>query len=167
MPCSVDVSVESSVSVEQVHAAFGDQSYWLARIATFGGGSALDALTVDTDGTVTMVATQRLVPDRLPRVIARVLPDDLQMRHIETWTPIGERRVSGRVSIKALGTLGAGHGTALLAPAQNGSRLTLDANVEVKLPIIGGKIENYIASQLAENIPAIQRFTAAWIAERV
>jgi hypothetical protein len=31
--------------------------------------------------------------------------------------------------------------------------------------VVGGRIESYVGSQLAENIPAIQRFTTTWIAE--
>ena len=36
MPRSFDVSVESPASVEQVHCAFSDEDYWLARFAAFG-----------------------------------------------------------------------------------------------------------------------------------
>jgi hypothetical protein len=49
----------------------------------------------------------------------------------------------------------------------NGSRLRFAATVEVKLPLVGGKVENSIGAELAENIRAIQRFTTAWIAEHV
>jgi hypothetical protein len=37
--------------------------------------------------------------------------------------------------------------------------------VEVKIPLVGGKLENSIGADLAEDIPAIQRFTTEWIAE--
>ncbi len=35
--------------------------------------------------------------------------------------------------------------------------------MEVKVPLVGGKIESYIGGQLAEQIHAMQRFTTAWI----
>jgi hypothetical protein len=54
---------------------------------------------------------------------------------------------------------------AWLAPAGNGSRMRFAATVQVKIPLVGGKVENSIGADLAENIPAIQRFTTAWIAE--
>ena len=53
--------------------------------------------------------------------------------------------------------------TLLLAPTQDGSRLRFTATVEVKVPLVGGKIESYIGGQLAEQIHAMQRFTTAWI----
>ena len=35
----------------------------------------------------------------------------------------------------------------------------------VKLPLVGGRIEQYIGGQLAEEIPTLQQFTSQWIGE--
>jgi hypothetical protein len=52
----------------------------------------------------------------------------------------------------------------VLAPAGDGvSRLQFTATVEVRIPLVGGKIENFIGSQLVELLIAEQRFTTAWI----
>jgi hypothetical protein len=53
----------------------------------------------------------------------------------------------------------------VLAPLQNGSRLTFTAIVEFKVPFVGGTIESYIAREFARGIPEIQRFTAEWVSE--
>jgi hypothetical protein len=37
--------------------------------------------------------------------------------------------------------------------------------VEFNVPLVGGKIESYLAGQLAEGIAEIQRFTTQWITE--
>jgi hypothetical protein len=52
MPRSFDFSIESPSSVEQIHAAFSEKDYWLARLAAFGGIGRLDSLVKDTDGSV-------------------------------------------------------------------------------------------------------------------
>ncbi len=167
MPRSFDVSFESPASVEQVHSTFSDEDYWLARLAAFGGGSTtLDALIVDSDGTVTVTTTQNLRHDGLPGIVAKLYPGDLNVLRNETWRPIGGRRVSGEISIAAAGAPGSGHGEALLAPLGKGSRLKFTATVEFKVPLVGGKIESYIAGQLVEGIGEIQRFTAMWITAR-
>ena len=70
MPRSFDVSFESPASVEQVHSAFSDEDYWLARFAAFGGDNTLDSLIVDSDGTVTVTVTQDL-RQRAARLIAK------------------------------------------------------------------------------------------------
>ena len=65
------------------------------------------------------------------------------------------------------GAPGSGSGAALVAPTQNGSRLTLAGTVEFKAPLVGGTIESFIAREFAQGIPEIQRFTAMWITEHV
>lgn len=58
-------------------------------------------------------------------------------------------------------------GTAVLEPIgrTGGSRLTFQVTVHVRVPIIGGKLENIIGARLAELIAAEQRFTTEWIAK--
>jgi Protein of unknown function (DUF2505) len=165
VPRSFDVSLESPASVEQFHSTFSDEEYWLARLAAFGGSTTLDSLIVDSDGAVTVTTTQNLRHDGLPGIVAKLYRGDLNILRNETWRPIGSRRVSGEISVAASGAPGSGRGEALLAPLGNGSRLTFTATVEFKVPLVGGKIESYIASQLVEGIGEIQRFTTSWIAE--
>ena len=163
MPDSLDLVVEFPASVEQVHSAFSDEHYWLARLAAFGGSTTLDSLIVHADGTVTVATTQDLRRQALPSVAAKVFPPDLKILRKESWRPIGDRRVSGKVTVSAPGALGSGRADALLAPTHDGSRLRFTATMEVKVPLVGGKIESYIGGQLAEQIHAMQRFTTAWI----
>ena len=49
------------------------------------------------------------------------------------------------------------------AAGKGGSRLQFNASVEVRIPLVGGKVENFIGSQLVELLIAEQRFTTAWI----
>lgn len=168
MPRTFDILTESPASVEQVHSAFSREDYWLARQAAFDATSTLDSLTVDADGTVTVHATQHLGHQLLPGMIGKLVPGDLKILHSETWRPVGDRRVCGRVSISAPGGLASGRAEAWLAPtgsAGNGSQLRFAATVEVKVPLVGGRIENSVGTDLAEKISKIQRFTTAWIVE--
>ena len=63
------------------------------------------------------------------------------------------------------GAPGSGHGAAMLAPSGDGSRLNLSATVEFNVPLVGGKIESYVASQFADGFAEIHRFTTNWITE--
>jgi hypothetical protein len=165
MPRSFEILTDSPASVEQVHAAFSDKHYWLARLAAFGDCSMLDSLVVDADGTVTVSLTQHLGRQVLPGVVAKIVPGDLKILHTESWRPVGDGRVRGQVSISAPAGLGSGRAEAWLTPMGKGSQLRFAATVEVKIPLVGGKFENSIGAELAENIPAFQRFTVTWITE--
>ena len=74
MPRSFDFLVESSVSVEQIHSAFSEEDYWLARLATFGGIGKLDSFNIGTDGSVHLVIIQDLRHDWLPRPFGSSIP---------------------------------------------------------------------------------------------
>jgi len=165
MARSFDVSFESPASVEQVHSAFGDEDYWLARIAAFGGSKMLDSLVVDSDRTVTVTISEDLRRSALPGILAKLYRGDLNVRSTETWRSVDDRQVSGEISVAVIGAPGSGHGAAVLAPSGNGSRLTFTATVEFNVPLVGGTIESYVAREFARGIPQIQHFTNRWISQ--
>ncbi|MDD4866749.1 MAG: DUF2505 domain-containing protein [Mycobacterium sp.] len=165
MPRSFDISSATPASVEQIHAAFGREDYWQARIAAAGAVTTLDSLSRGADGTVTVRTSQRLGRQLLPRPVAKVVTGDVEIMHSETWRPDGDRQVRGQLSISASGGWASGRAENLLAPAGSGSQLRCAVRVEIKIPLLGGKLENSIGASLAENIPALLQFTTTWIAE--
>jgi hypothetical protein len=168
MPRSFDILTESPASVEQIHAAFGREDYWLARIAAEGAGGAtttLDSLIVDADGTVTVRLAQHVGRLLLPGLVAKLVPGDLKILSSETWRPVGDRQVRGQVSVSVSGGFASGGAEAWLAPASNGSQLRYAVRVEIKIPLVGGKLEKSLGAGLAQSIPAVHRFTTTWIAE--
>ena len=169
MPSSFDIVTESPASVEQIHAAFGSEDYWLARIEPGAAITTLDSLTVDDDGTVEVQVTQRAGRQLLPGPVAKLIPTELKLVHIETWRPVGDGQVRGQIRISASPGLGSGGAEAWLEPVgdgSQGSQLRCAVKVQVKIPLLGGKFEKSIGDNLAaEGIPELQRFTAKWIAE--
>src|ERR1700742_4481543 len=92
MPRSFDMATEYGGTVEQVHQAFSDEQYWLARLAVSGADDySLDSLTVDgsgSDSTIFVKTTQRLRADRMPAVVTQFHRGDLALVREETWSPI-------------------------------------------------------------------------------
>jgi hypothetical protein len=164
MPRSFDVSVDSLASVDQVHAALSAEDYWLARLATLNGTTALESLIVDDDRTVRVATTQDLGSDLLPGIVAKFYRRELKVRHTETWTPSGDQ-LRGEITVAVSGAPGSGSAAASVAPTENGSRLTLNGTVEFKVPLVGGTVESFIAREFAQGIPDIQDFTAKWLTE--
>jgi hypothetical protein len=168
MPRSFDMSADYGGTVEQVHRAFSDESYWLARLADSGADDAtLDSMRVGDDGSIDVITTQVLRSDRLPGLVTQFHRGDLCIRREETWGPVtggsAHATVTGSILDAPVGLTG----TAVLAPLAEtgGARLTFRATVEVRIPLVGGKIENFIGSQLVELLIAEQRFTTMWIGE--
>ena len=98
MPRSFDMSAEYEGSVEQVHRAFGDQNYWLERLADSGADTAtLDSMEVDGNG-IDVVTTQVLRRDRLPGVVQQFHPGDLSIVREEVWTPVDGDKATATVT---------------------------------------------------------------------
>jgi Protein of unknown function (DUF2505) len=164
MPRSFDVSADSPATVEQIHSAFSDEDYWLARLATMGGSTALESLIVDDDQTVRVATTQDLGRDLVPGIVAKFYRRDLKVRHTETWRRL-DGQLHGQISVAVSGAPGSGSGAALVAPTREGSRLTFEGTVEFKVPLVGGTIESFIAREFAQGIPDIPHFITKWVNE--
>lgn len=170
MPRSFDVITETAAGVAEVMAAFGDRDYWMARLAAYGGDSMrLDSLLVDAAGTIEVRTTQDLRADMLPGGIARMLPGDTSILRTESWRPpTGPTPgvAHGEFTIAARGVPSSGAGTMALAPVAAGSSLRVSGTLEVRIPVVGGRIERYVADLIGREVPQMQQFTAEWIAGR-
>jgi len=165
MPRTFDGLTESPASVEQIHAAFGREDYWLARLAAGDANTELNSLIVDTDGTVAVGLTLYLGRQLLPQPVAKFIAGDVKLMHTETWTPDGDGQVRGRISVSVSGGLGSCRAKTWLSPAITGSQLRFSGEVEVKIPLVGGNLEKSLGTNLAENIPGVVRFTTTWVNE--
>lgn len=164
MPRTFTLSEHYPASVEQVYAAFADEQYWLARLADSGADSVtLDSMTVTADGSVDVVTTQAIHRDKLPALAAQFHPGDLEVARHEKWRPVSTGRARAEVTGKIVGAPAKLSGDAVLEPVGGGCELRLTATVQVDIPLVGGKIESFIGSQLTELMTTEQRFTATWL----
>ena len=168
MPRSFDMAADYDGSVEQVHSAFGDEQYWLARLAD-SGADERDAGFDDgrpTTAASTVATTQVLRGDRLPGVVTPVPPRRPGDRARGDVEPGPRRRRARRRHRRdpRRARVAVGHRRAG-ARRTRGSRLEFTATVEVRIPLVGGKVENFIGSQLVELVAAEQRFTTVWITD--
>ncbi|BBZ26550.1 hypothetical protein MMAD_08450 [Mycolicibacterium madagascariense] len=166
MPRSFDMAADYDGSVEQIHQAFADEQYWLQRLADSGADTvSLDSMTHDADGTLDVVTTQTLSADRLPAVVTQFHRGDLIFVREERWTPVTDGRATATVKGSVTGAPATLSGTMALVPSGAGSRLEVTATVEVRIPLVGGKVENFIGAQLKDLLTSEQQFTTAWIRE--
>jgi hypothetical protein len=172
MPRSFDMSTDYGVAVEEVLRAFSDEEYWLARLADSGADdTTLDSMQLGgpfgTDGSIDVITTQVLRSDRLPGVITQFHRGDLRIRREEKWEPVTNGSATATIAGSILDAPASLTGTAVLEPVAEtgGARMKLRATVEVRIPLVGGKLENFIGNQLVELLIAEQRFTTTWIGE--
>ena len=169
MSRSFEMIADYQNDVEQVHRAFGDEQYWLARLADSGADDAsLDSIRVGPDGSIEVIATQTLHGDRLPGIVTPFHNVDLHIKRHETWTAVTNGEANGTITATMTGTPVTLSGTGLLIPSPDGTggaRLKCQATVEVRIPLVGSKIEKLIGKQLMEMLIDRQDFTNVWISE--
>jgi len=164
MSRSFEIVSDSAATVEQIHAAFAREDYWLDRL---GGDAAstLDSFAVDADGVVEVHITQHLGRQILPAMVANFAPGDLKLSYRETWRQTGDGQVRGESLVSASGGLGASRADNWLTQAGTASQLRSTGEVTVKIPLVGGRLEKSIGESLAKSIPATLRYTTTWISE--
>ena len=164
MSRSFEIVSESAASVDQIHAAFRREDYWLALM---GGDAAstLDSLVIDADGVVDVHITRHLGRQILPALVTNFVPGDLKLLYHETWRQTRDGQLQGQTHVSASGGLGSSRAENRLTPRGTASHLRSIGKVAVKIPLVGGTLEKSISAGLAASIPATLRFTTTWIAE--
>lgn len=159
------MATDYRATVEQVHRALRDEKYWLARLADSGADEArLDGFELGRDGGVDVVTTQVLYASRLPSVIHQFHRGDLEIRRAETWTGVNDGRADSTVAGSVAGAPVSLIGEGDLASSNDLCRLAFRATVEVRVPLVGRKLENFIGTQLEQLLISEQQFTTTWIA---
>jgi hypothetical protein len=171
MPRSFDISADYEGNVESVLQAYSTEDYWLARLAASGVDDAkLESLRIGgdsgNDGTIDVVTLQVIDSQKLPALITQIHRGDLFIKREETWSPVSGGVAMATVAGSIVDAPANVSGSAELAPTAEsvGSRLQCRITVHVRVPLIGGKLENFIGTRLADLVVAEQRFTTEWIA---
>ncbi|MGF2946620.1 DUF2505 domain-containing protein [Mycobacterium sp. Lab-001] len=171
MPRSFDLSADYPGGVEDIHRAFQEEEYWRARLADIPVDEAtLESIRVggrSGDGPSIEVATLQVVRSHnLPAMVTQLHRGDLCIRREETWGPVTDGAATASIAGQIVGAPVSVWGTAELSRAtpSGGARLEFRITVQVRAPLIGGKVEKIIGNRLAELVTAEQRFTSEWIA---
>lgn len=167
MPRSFDMVAEYLGSVAQVHQAFCDKDYWLARLAKARADiSTLDSIADDGQGGTDITTIQTMRAPGLPAVATQFHRGDLSVVREEHWGPVVDGRTIGTVRGRIPGAPVIITGTGVLTPYERGARLNFSATVEVRIPLVGGKLESLLGQHVKYLVELEQEFTTEWISAR-
>ncbi len=139
---------ESTGSVDRVFATLSSPDWVATRAQAFDDGARVTQHEQRPDGGV-LLAVSRELPGGVPGFLDRFLPKDRRVVETFDWAPAagdGTRRGTWKADIPgAPARLG---GTMRLEPTATGSRYTIEGQVKVSVPLIGGKAEGFIAEMV-------------------
>ncbi|MHA6619703.1 DUF2505 domain-containing protein [Pseudonocardia sp. DLS-67] len=150
---------------DEVYATMVDPDYLRARLHRIGGPSA-DLLdhSADVEGARYRLR-HGLDAEDLPSVVRSVLPGELTIERSERWTREDSGRYLGDVDVTMAGAPGSANGALRLRDLPDGgSELSVRADVQVSVPLIGGKIEGIVGEQVQKLLAAEAAFTQEWLA---
>ncbi|MCE3554003.1 DUF2505 domain-containing protein [Pseudonocardia sp. RS11V-5] len=134
--------------VDRVYATMVDRQILSDRLATMGGrDAAILEYTGDENGCKYRIR-HGIDEKDLPGVVKSFVGSrGITIERDESWTRSGSG-YDGTVGVELPGMPAGAEGTMRLSPKGEGSELVVNVDVTVKVPIIGGKIEESVAQQI-------------------
>ena len=163
MARSIDYRSMLAFSAETVFATMTDEEYLRARLRELGGpGSQLLEHEASPESARYRLK-QGLKESDLPPIVGKVLQGDLSIQRTESLRRTGPGAYAGNVDVAIAGVPASASGTMRLVDSVNSSEFQVYADVEVRVPLIGGKIEEIIAGQVRRLLVAETAFTVRWL----
>lgn len=166
MSRQIDYRSSSHFAADDVAAVMLDEEYLRARLDKLGGPGAR-LLEHSADGGGGRYRIRHGVDEAaLPSIVSSLVTGGLVIERTESLRPDGAGSYAGDVDVTIPGTPATAVGTLRLADTAAGSELVVHADVTVKVPFLGSKIEAVIADQVQQLLAAETAFTLDWLAQR-
>jgi len=164
MARSIDYRSTLAFPAEKVFATMTDEEYLRARLRELGGPGSELLEHEATPESARYKLKQGLSEKDLPPIVGKVMQGDLAIQRTETLRKTGDDAYGGDVDVAISGVPASASGTMRLNGNGSGSEFEVRADVEVKVPLFGGKIEEIVAGQVRRLLEAETAFTARWLA---
>lgn len=164
MSRQIDYRSSSQHAADDVAAVMLDEEYLRARLVQLGGpGAKLLALEAG-DGGGTYTIRHGVDQAALPSIVSSLVTGNLVIQRTESLRREATGSWAGDVDVQIPGTPASADGSLALRDTGDGSELHVRADVTVKIPFLGGKIEGVIADQVQQLLAAETAFTLEWLA---
>jgi hypothetical protein len=129
------------------------------EVCVAAGAESYDVSVTSTDSTLESVIETASPVDGMPGLVKKFLGSSLTLLQVERWTS----QEGGTMEVSLPGTPGSFRGTISLRPSGTGSAQTVEAEIKVGVPLVGGKIEALIGSGLGHVLKVQARVGADWL----
>ncbi|WP_019878222.1 DUF2505 domain-containing protein [Sporichthya polymorpha] len=141
-----------------VHAMVTDPAYQEQRAQAGNPISAEASVTGGADGTT--ISVYRLMAIDPPGFLKNFVGDKIGIQETQTWTSPTE----ATLLVEILKQPGDVRGTIRLAESGASTVVTVEASIAVKVPLVGGKVESYVASIVDRLLAKDEELGKTWLA---
>jgi hypothetical protein len=169
MARSVDYRSTSQHPAEEVYATMVDPEFLRERLRRMGGpGAELLEHRADAEGARYRLRHGLSSAD-LPPIVGTLMSGDIVIERTEEIEREDAGRYRGDVTVHIHGTPAPASAAGWMRLADidgTGSEFVVHADVTVKVPLLGGKIEGIVADQVRSLLAAETAFTLEWLARQ-
>ncbi|MGW7539461.1 DUF2505 domain-containing protein [Amycolatopsis sp. NPDC054798] len=152
-------------SLADVFAAVAGEEALRARLAALGGDDAkLLTYTAESDA-VRYELQHGIKAAKLPQAVRALHKGDIIVHRTQTWKRSGDE-YAGRSDVGVGGVPGEIGASTYLTPKDSKILLRTTGEVVVRIPLFGGRIEEFVSEQVVNLLRQEDEFTAQWLAER-
>lgn len=133
---------------------------WRERVGAAQGVVSSTVTVTPEDSGCRIVVDQVQDTAGLPAIAKKIAGETTRAVVTEAWTSPS----AGTIEIVAPGKPTKAIGTVSLLPDGSGTRHVIELEVTVKVPIVGGKLENLMADNIKAGLDVEHTVGAAWLA---
>ncbi|HWD01131.1 MAG TPA: DUF2505 domain-containing protein [Amycolatopsis sp.] len=164
MGSRIEHRAEFSAPLSAVLAAVAGEDALRARLAELGGDDAKLLSHAASDDAVRYELQHGIAAQRLPQAVRALHKGDIVVRRKQVWERSGEG-YTGQVDVNVGGVPGEIGARTFLTPRGEAVEFRTSGEVTVRIPLFGGKIEEFVAQQVTNLLGREAEFTTSWLAE--
>jgi uncharacterized protein YndB with AHSA1/START domain len=164
MATTVEAVHEYDHPVESVFEAFTDPEFYLAKFSGVGARNVEIIASGNEDG-VFSVETSREVPPDVPGALKTLLGAWTTVIQNEEWIEGEEDEYLNELNIDSEGVPALLTGTMILYSSDDGCVNEVVMSIDCRIPLVGKKLERFIADSTAEQLAAEYEFIREYLEE--
>jgi len=138
-----------TADIEKVFDKLTDPDFLVERCVALGEKNI--QCDVESDGRKTTVVLSRTIKRDLPAVLAKLFGAENRMVMTEKWEDIGNSKI-GSYSVDVQGQPVTLTAKFKLKPKEGGCEYSIDYSCKAKIPLVGGKVEDFILGQTEDGM---------------
>ena len=151
--------------VDTVYALITDPAFFKERCESMGEKNV--SVDVSQAGDKLTMTVSRTVVRELPKVLAKMFSSENTINAVMHWTDHGDgQKKSGNYEAEVQGQPVKLLASYELVPRGDGCEYVIDISCKAKIPLVGKKVEKFVAEQSAEAQPEEARLTREALAAR-
>ena len=159
----IEAQHEYSHSIDEVYAAFTDPDFYIKKFEAIG---ARNVTVVDSsqDEDTFSIVTEREVPANAPAALRSFISDWSTLTQEEFWQGEDGDEYYNELTIESASVPVTMTGVMTLSGDSDACVNDIEITVKCGIPLLGGKLEKFVAEDVANNLEGEFKFISAYLA---